>query len=300
MAMCPSRRSPSTRRLASAPSFVLLALALAGAGLPAAAQEPSAAEDLPPYLADRGRGIAVSMFGTFVEPGEWLVYPFYEYTRTPNFEYHPSELGAVGGTDFMGKLFEREALLFLAYGISDRVAVELEGALYAKTTFEKAPDDPSDLPSRFSESGLGDVEGQLRWRWREETATAPELYSFFEVVLPLQKDKVLIGTQDWEGAVGLGFLRGHSWGTIGGRLAVAWDGEDGRAELGEYAVEYVKQASPGWRLYLGLEGESVEVSLVTEAQWRFHRHALLKLNCGFGLAEQSPDVAPEVGVLFRF
>lgn len=291
---------PLARRFAPRLSLLALAIALAAAPLAAGAQQAVAGEDLPPYLADRGRGIPVSMFGTFVEPGEILVYPFYEYTRTPKFEYHPSELGAVGGTDFLGKLVEQEYLLFLGYGISDRVAIEVEGALYAKSTFEKAPDDPSDLPSRFSESGLGDVEGQIRWRWREETAHRPELYSFVEVVLPLQKDKVLIGTQDWEGAFGLGFLRGYSWGTVGGRLAVAWDGEDGRAELGEYSVEYIKQASPQWRFYVGLEGESVEYSLITEAQWHFHRHALLKLNCGFGLAEQSPDVAPEVGLMFHF
>jgi hypothetical protein len=280
----------------------LLAMLLAWSPDRARAEEASSASapGPPGYLADRGPGIAMSQFGTYVEPGEILVYPFYEYTRTPVFEYHPSELGSVGGKDFNGKLVEREALLYLAYGISDRLAVELEGALYAKTTFEKAPDDPSDLPARFSESGLGDVEGQLRWRWREETASRPELYSFLEVVFPLQRDKVLIGTQDWEGALGFGLLRGYRWGTIGGRLALAWDGEDGRAELGEYAVEYIKRASPRWRFVTVLEGESAEVSLIDEAQWSFSPHAFLKLNCGFGLAEQSPDVAPEVGVMFHF
>ena len=30
------------------------------------------------------------------------------------------------------------------------------------------------------------------------------------------------------------------------------------------------------------------------------RHAVLKLNCGFGLTTQAPDIAPEVGVLFHF
>ncbi|HEV8629473.1 MAG TPA: hypothetical protein VGV61_04080, partial [Thermoanaerobaculia bacterium] len=192
------RSSPSllARRLLPA-----LAILLAGATtLPAA--------ELPPYLADRGTGIPMSQFGTYVEPEQLLVYPFYEYTRTPRFEYHPSELGAVGEKDFLGRLVERESLLYLAYGISPRLAIELEGALHASTTFEKSPDDPSTLPARFSESGLGDVEGQLRWRWREETDRRPELYSFLEVVLPLQRDKMLIGTQDWEGSLGFGALKG--------------------------------------------------------------------------------------------
>lgn len=54
------------------------------------------------------------------------------------------------------------------------------------------------------------------------------------------------------------------------------------------------------RFIASLEGESVEVSLITEAQWTVSPHAFVKLNCGFGLSEQSPDVAPEVGVLFHF
>lgn len=282
-------------------ALLLLAAALAWSAAAAAASppDPQGGEPLPPYLADRGQGIAMSQFGTYVAPGELIVYTFYEYTRTPKFEYHPSELGAVGNTDFLGKLVEHEGLLYVAYGISDRLAVEFEGALYAKTTFEKAADDPSDLPRRFSESGLGDVEGQLRWRWWKETDHRPELYSFAEVVLPLQKNKTLIGTQDWEGALGLGILRGHRWGTLGGRVALAWDGEDGRAEVGEYAIEYIK-STKRWRFVATLEGESDEVSLITEAQLSLGAHTTLKLNCGFGLAEQSPDVAPEVGLLFHF
>jgi hypothetical protein len=254
----------------------------------------------PEYLADRGSGIPMSQFGTFVEPGERDLYLFYEYTRTTEFEYHPSELGSTGGTDFLGRLTENEGLLYFAYGLSERLAFELEGALYAKTTFEKAADDPSDLPPRFSESGLGDVEGQLRWRWRPESEAHSELYSYLEVVLPLQKDKVLIGTQHWEGAFGLGFLRGHSWGTIGGRIAVAWDGEDSKIEIGEYAFEYFKRISPRWRLVALLEGESEEVSLIGEAQWTLSEHALVKLNCGFGLSPQSPEIAPEIGLMLRF
>jgi hypothetical protein len=291
----PRRRSPLVR---TAIGLCLQACVVAGAASAQTAAPSSAAP--PSWLADRGPGLSMSQFGTYIRPGELLVYPFYEYTRTPRFEYHPSELGSTGSKDFLGSLVEQEGLLWVAYGFSDRVALELEAALWSKTTFEKAPDDPSDLPSRFSESGLGDVEGQLRWRWQEEGEHRPELYSFVEVVFPLQKDKVLIGTQDWEGSFGFGALRGYSWGTVGGRLSVAWDGEDQRAELGEYAVEYIKRVSPRWRLLAIVEGESVEATLITEAQWTLSPRAVVKLNCGFGLSEQSPDVAPEVGVMLHF
>lgn len=288
-------RAGDRRALRILPSL-LVCLAWAGVPPPAAAQE----EDTPSWLEDRGPGIATSLFGTYVEAGELLVYPFYEYTRTTAFEYQPRELGGTGSADYLGKTVEHEALLFLSYGISDRVMFELEGALWAKTTFDKAPDDPSELPRRIEESGLGDVEGQVRWRWREESADRPELFSFVEVVFPLQKDKMLIGTQDWEGAFGFGAIRGFDWGTLNGRLTLAWDSHDSRVELGEYALEYLKRVSKSWRLVAALEGESEDIALIGEAQWLLGDRAMVKLNCGFGVTEKAPDIAPEVGLLLRF
>jgi hypothetical protein len=164
--------------------------------------------------------------------------------------------------------------------------VELEGAVYTKASFDKAPDDPSAVPTHFEESGLGDVETQLRWRWRAETADRPELYSFVKVVFPLQKDQVLVGTSDWEGEVGFGAVRGYRWGTVTGRATLAWDGEDQKVELGEYAVEYLKRVSPAWRLVASLEGESEDLVVVGEAQWHFSPRGFVKLNCGLGITEK--------------
>lgn len=50
------------------------------------------------------------------------------------------------------------------------------------------------MPSNVRESGLGDVEGQIRYRFQRETATRAELFSYFETVFPLQENKDLIGT----------------------------------------------------------------------------------------------------------
>jgi len=250
--------------------------------------------------ADRGPGIPTSLFGTYIEDGEFLVYPFYEYTKTSAFEYKPSELGFPGEADFLGKTVEQEYLLFLSYAFADRFSVELESAVYAKTTFDKAADDPSLVPSHIEESGFGDVDMQLRWRWSRETETRPEMFSFFELTPPLQKNKTLIGTQDWEAALGFGVILGYRWGTINGRVSIAWDGADSKVDFGEYAVEYLKRLSPAWRVVAAIEGESDEISVIGEAQWFFSRRAFLKLNCGFGITEKAPDVAPEVGVMFRF
>ena len=255
---------------------------------------------MPAYLADRGRGIPTSLFGTYIEKGQFLVYPFYEYTKTTAFEYKPSELGFTGNQDFLGQTVEQEYLLFLSYGFTDRLSAEHETALYAKTSFDKAENDPSSVPSHAEESGFGDVDIQIRWRWSEETEHRPEMFSFFEVTPPFQKDKTFIGTQHWEAALGFGVVRGFRWGTITGRATLAYDGEDSSVESGEFAFEYLKRVSTKWRFVGALEGESDELSLIGEAQWFISPHAMLKLNCGFGLTQKAPDIAPEVGVLFTF
>ena len=43
-----------------------------------------------------------------------------------------------------------------------------------------------------------------------------------------------------------------------------------------------------------------ELSLIGEAQMTLGAHAVLKLNCGFGLTGKAEDLAPEVGVIFSF
>lgn len=278
----------------------LLGLGLLGAAALGGSSARGDSAAPPPYLEDRGEGIPTSMFGTYVKDGEFLVYPFYEYTTNSDAEYKPSELGFTGNRDFFGEQTEHEALIFLGYGISDRLALEFEAALWASSELQKAPNDPSAVPNRIKESGLGDVESQLRWIWAKETQTRPMLYSFWEVVFPLQKSNVLLGTQDWETALGFGAVRGYRWGTLNGRVAIKYDAEDGQVEPGEFAIEYLKRTSPKWRWVATLEGEDDELSLIGEAQLTIARRAFLKLNLGLGLTKKAPDFAPEVGVLFTF
>jgi hypothetical protein len=276
------------------------ALGLLGAAALAVSAAYGESAGPPPHLEDRGEGIPTSQFGTYVGDGQFLVYPFYEYTTNNEAEYKPSELGFPGEDDFFGEQTEHEALIFLSYGISDRLAFEFESALWASSELRKDPNDPSGVPERIKESGLGDVESQLRWLWTKETAARPMLYSFWEVVFPLQKDNVILGTQDWETALGFGAVRGFRWGTLNGRVSIKYDAEDGQVEPGEYAIEYLKRTSPKRRWVATLEGEDDEVSLIGEAQLTLSPRAVLKLNCGFGLTKKAPDFAPEVGVIFTF
>jgi len=251
------------------------------------------------YLRDRGPGLPTSMFGTYIERGQLLVYPFVEYYRDKDFEYAPQDLGFGLDEDFRGEFHAREYLIFIGYGITDRLAVEFEAA-YMDAEFKKAPDDPTGVPAQIKESGLGDVEAQLRWRVWEETTDRPELFGYFETTFPLQKDKRIIGTSDWEYKAGAGMIKGFSFGTMTIRGAIEYSGEEGSAEIGEYAVEYLRRLSPRWRVYAGVEGVQDEIELITEAQLHLSPRIFLKFNNAIGLTSKATDWAPEVGIVFSF
>lgn len=269
-------------------------------GAPLAAQQPSGE---PAYLRDRGTGIRTSLLGTYVRQGEFLVYPFFEWYADNNLEYKPSELGyGTANTDYRGRYRANEGILFLGYGISNSVSIEFEAAVIS-AELETSPDDTSSAkPAKVSESGLGDVEGQIRWRFQHETDKRPELFTYYEAVLPLQKDKHLIGTQHWEHAFGVGLVRGYRWGTMTVRFAAEYSAAaETPLDVGEYAVEYLRRLSPRWRIVAAIEGsQGDEISFIGETQWSPSRRVMFKFNAGVGLTPNATDFAPEIGVLFSF
>lgn len=280
--------------------ILVLGLGSAALSLTSAASAHSEEAAPPPtFQRDRGAGLPTSMFGTYIHPGELLVYPFVEYYSDNNAEYKPEELGHTLDQDFRGKYRATEGLLFLAYGVSDRLALEVEAAMIS-ADLETSPDDPSSVPDKISESGIGDVEGQVRWRWSPESESRPEFFSYFEAVAPSQKHKVLIGTAAWEFKLGSGIVKGHTWGTTTFRAAIEYSEEESKFDLGEYALEYFKRLSDPWRVYLGVEGTQDEVEGITELQWHFSRNAAIKLNNAVGLTSKATDWAPEIGIMFRF
>ena len=260
---------------------------------------PLDTEGLPANLRDRGTGQPVSQFGTYIQKGQLLVYPFFEYYQDANAEYAPNEFGGTQDVDYRGKYSAAEALLFVAYGFTDRFAIELEAA-YIDAELETAPEDTTGLADQISESGLGDVEGQLRFRWREETNRGPEFFSYFETVFPTADEGSLIGTSDWEFKLGVGAVRGYGWGTMTARLAIDYDNAENKFGMGEAAIEYLRRLSSHWRVFGAVEGNEDEVEAIAEVQWHFARRACLKLNSGFGVTSKATDWAPEAGVMFNF
>lgn len=268
-----------------------LAAAVALAAQPAASQPPVRSND-------RGTGLPTSMFGTFINKGELIVYPFFEAYVDDDFEYKPEELGHPGTIDYRGRYRATEGLLLVAYGLTDRLAVEFEIAGIS-ATLDKAPGDPSSLPARVRESGLGDVEGQVRWRWNRESATRPEVFSFTEFVVPHAADKPLIGTPGVEIKFGTGIVRGFTWGTLLARASVEYEGgSSSQFDSGEYAVEFVRRLNRRFRIYTAIEGTQDEVSAIGELQWHVTPRVIVKAGSGFGLTSKATDVAPEIGILF--
>ncbi len=205
-------------RLSPVAGAALSLVIAAGTISPSAAAPDTEDPDLPAYLKDRGTGVATSMFGTYIRGGEVIVYPFFEYYRDKDFEYKPEEFGYAGDIDFRARYRASEGLIFFAYGLTDDLAIEIETAVIG-ASFEKAPQDTSALPAKIEESGLGDIEGQLRFRRKRESGGGPELFSYFEAVVPHAREKSLIGTSDWELKLGTGVARGFKFGTLTARVA---------------------------------------------------------------------------------
>ena len=268
-----------------------------GAAWGALAAAPNATA---PWLKDRGPGIWTSIFGTYVNSNELLFMPFLEGYYDNNTEYKPAELGYGVDQDFRGKFRAVENQIFLAYGLNDRFAAELEAAFYTAAHLEKAPDDPSSQPDQLEQSGFGDWQMELDWRIVKEAAPCPEVFALVEVDPPSNVNKALIGTADWEAKFGVGLIRGLSWGTVSGRVGMIYTAEDGSFDTGEYAAEYLKRVSPKWSLYGGVEGEQDEVELIGEAQWHFSPRATLRLNLARGISDKAVDWGPDVGIVLRF
>jgi hypothetical protein len=270
----------------------LFALALAG-GLPALAAGQG----------DRGTGVPASIFATYIERGQLLVYPFFAYSRDDNREYQPAKLGYGLNQDFRGRFRSTERQLFIGYGLTDRLALEFEAG-HIRATLDKAPNDTSAMPARITETAVADVEAQLRWRVVTEREGRPEVFSYVELTAPSQKRRVLIGDRIWDVRPGIGLIRAFSWGTLTSRVTVERNHDDHHWDLGEFSVEYLKRLSPSWRVNLALEGGETgsldEWDLVSGVQWRIRDGLFLKLDNAVGLSPKATDWVPQVGLIFAF
>lgn len=257
--------------------------------------------DLAKFYRDRGNdGIPTSMFGTYLPKRDFLIYPFYEFYWDHNTEYSPAEFDYTLDQDFEGKSIGHEGLIYLAYGITDWLMIEIEVAVITETLW-KASNDNSGMPDSIKESGLGDVEGQIRWRYMKEKERRPELFSLLEIVTPAQKkqNRQLIGTTAWEFKFGIGAVKGFKFGTMTVRAAIEYDGEEQEVAPGEYALEYLRKFRDKYKLFLMIEGSGDEMEFIFENQIHLNKHVNFKLGSGIGITPKATDIAPEIGIMIR-
>lgn len=279
--------------------ILVLGVVLLGTALPGRllAQEDHAAAQ----LRDRGPGLPTSAFGTYVRGGQLLVYPFFAYTRDQNHEYQPDEFGVGGDVDFRGSYWSTETGVMLSYGVKNWLALEFTTA-YMKASLEKSPDDTTPVPQTTVESGLGDVEGQVRVRCFKETANLPEMYAYMEITAPTQQNMVLIGDSEWDFKPGIGFSRSFEWGTLSARTTGEWNHSEAKADFGETSIEYLRRFSRSFQMFAAFEGGEGgpfdEWHLASDLAWRLTDHVTFKLDNTFGLSSKANDWEPQIGILF--
>jgi hypothetical protein len=250
---------------------------------------------------DRGAGIRTSMVETYVEPGQLLMYPFAAYSWDHNFEYQPTVFGFPSEQDFRGQLRTTEAAVFIAYGVTDWLALEVEGSQLT-TTFDKAPADTFGTPARISESGFSDISGQVRLRLSHERARRPEFFASVEVLPPMHRNQSLIGDAQWDVKGEIGAAKAYRWGTMTFRTTIEYNRGDTHWDLGETSLEYLRQVSRRGRVLVAIEGGEGGAPddwvLVTAGGWHVARGLDLKIATGLGLFSKSTDWESQLGLLF--
>ena len=278
-----------------------VAAALLWCTLPVAAAGQSS--DRPAHLRDRGPGVRTSVFSTYLPPHRWLVLPSVAYTSDHNLEYRPASLGfGSQQEDLRGKFHSSEAQLFVAYGVTDWLAFEVE-ASYIDARFTKSASDTSAPPAQIAEWGVADYAAQARLRIARERGRRPEIFAALEVTPPTQRTKRLIGDGQWNVKGEIGVARGFAFGTMTFRTTVEYNRGDKHWDLGESSLEYLRQLNPAWRVFLAIEGGENgaldEWTLVTAADWRIADGWFLKVANAAGLMSKSTDWEPQIGVLLE-
>ena len=256
-----------------------------------------------PDLRDRGAGVRLSEFQTYIERGQFFVLPQVAYVKDHNLEYNPLDWGYGNQVDLRGTFHSSQAGLFLAYGVTDWLAFELEGS-YLSAHFDRSPSDTTATPPTINNSGLADFAGQVRVRFAQERGRRPEIWGALEVIPRAQRRHVLIGDKVTDVKGEIGFTRGFHFGTMTFRTTVEYNHGDHHWDFGETSIEYLRRLSPAWRIMLAIEGGEGgapdEFVFVTAAQWRLTRGAFVKLANSVGLMSKSTDWEPQLGVLLVF
>jgi hypothetical protein len=282
-------------------SLIVLRVATLMVLLAGANRTVEAQDSLPAWLKDRGDAISSSMFATYIHPGELVVYPFFEYLRDNNREYQPKEFGLGPEIDFRGRFHSTAEQIFLGLGVNDWLALEFEMA-HISAELTKSPSDGFLPPGKIRQSGLTDIEGQVRARVTRESVRWPEFFVYSEFVARTQRAKFLISENYWDIKPGVGFIKGFGFGTLSARINLEYNHEEKKLDLGELSVEYLKRVSPNFRLFVDFEGGETgsldEWTTVQGFELRLSHSLFLKFDNTLGISSKADDWVPQAGLMW--
>lgn len=291
------------------PGLVLLACAAHATATPAASDASDTAmhsgregaEPPAAHLRDRGTGVVTSVPGAYLREGELLFYSWVAYSGDHDIQYDPPEFGFPSEIEYIGRYQAREVDAWVAYGLRENLALEIQVA-GMRASLQKSADDATGMPAELKESGLGDVRSRLNWRILAESERRPEIYTFATMAFPHDKKKALTGTNDWLLNLGIGAIRGYRWGTISLRSSMEFDLSSASVgDWGEVTLEYFKRLSPRMSVVgalVLLQGD--EGSVFGEFQYQPTQNVVVKLGGAQALTANGIDWSAQAGVLFKF
>ena len=259
----------------------------------------------PGYLRDRGPGVPTSLSGIYLTPGEWLGAASYQDLENRGFQYTPDDFGFADTNDYLGEYRFSGGFFFLGYGLNESIALALK-VTGGSTKLTKASDDPSAMPAEIKESGISEIAPELTWRFITENVDRPELYAFVSILIPHDRDKDLIGTQDWVVLPGIGLNRGFSWATLSARMNFEYDAaSESTLDFGKWSVEGQRRFSDSWWVSVGLEGQVGGATNFDEAwqtafiQWSPTPHIAVRFGSRIGLTQMTEGWTGEIGIVVR-
>jgi hypothetical protein len=254
------------------------------------------------FLRDRGPGMQTSLNATYLAEKEFLFYPFYEYNFVVNEEYIPMDLGYDVDQAYEAKSSSHEALLYLGYGISDWLIAEAEVA-FINFTQQKSSSDNSTMPSPYKESGIENIDFQLRWRYWKETSKKPELFSNFVLAVPSAGSNKIIGLTGYDFKFASGLIKGFRFGTMIVSSSFQYNTYDSQFDFLGLDIEYVKRLNDKFRVYVGFDGLPIPDAFAVSTNlqifpkpWMF-----IRLGNSFGIGSSGLiDFNQEIGVAIYF
>ena len=241
---------------------------------------------------DRGEGLPLSMFGTYIRSGQLVVMPVLRKCTATTTSVRSGELGSRARPSCAGAS-TRTNVSCSSLRVLENIAAEFEIAGIS-ASLDKSPLDDSALPPRLEHRALATS--------RAAPLAMEEGIRHAAGAVQLLRDRVsraaveaLIGTPDWELKFGFGLTRGLRWGTISARRSLGMPTAPGSWESTRSSAEARVEPAAALRRSRRQRGRAradhgSQILLTTRI--------VLKLNNSFGLTSKATDWAPEIGVMF--